>query len=58
MELFLKILFFIFTMNIITVGDIKSSTETTVLQEEIPYSFFQNQQLCTVLFAIVRYKIS
>ena len=41
MKLFLKILFFIFTMNIITVGEVKSSTVATVLQEKTSYSFIQ-----------------
>ena len=50
MELFLKILFFILTMIIITVEEVKSSTVVTVLQEETSYSFFQKIQLDAVLF--------
>ena len=50
MKLFLKILFFIFTMIIITVGETKSSTVITVLQKESSYSFFQKTQLGTMLF--------
>lgn len=40
MKLFLKILFFIFTM-LITMGEVKSSTVVNVLQEEISYLVFQ-----------------
>jgi len=50
MKLFLKILFFIFTMIIIMVGEVKSSTVVTVLQEETSYSFFQKPQLGDILF--------
>jgi len=50
MKLFLKILFFIFTMIIITVGEIESSTVTTILQEETLYSFIQKSQHGNILF--------
>jgi len=50
MKLFLKILLFIFTMIIIMVGEIKSSTVTTIFQEENSSAFFQKSQLGTVLF--------
>ena len=50
MKLFLKILFFIFTMIIVTVGEIKSSTAANILQEEISYSFIQKSQHGAVLF--------
>ena len=50
MKLFLKILFFIFTMIIITVEEVKSSTVGTVLQEEISYSLIQKSQLGATVF--------
>jgi len=50
MKLLLKILFFIFTMTIITVGEAKSSTVATILQEETSYSFIQKPQLGAILF--------
>ena len=50
MKLFLKILFFIFTMIIITVGETKASTVVIVLQEETSYSFIQKTQFGAVLF--------
>jgi len=50
MKLFFKILFFIFTMIIITVGEVKSSTVITTLREETSYSSFQKSQLGAILF--------
>jgi len=50
MKLFLKILFFIVTMLIITVGEVKSSTAVSILREKTSYSFIQKSQLGTVLF--------
>jgi len=50
MKLFLKILFFIFTMIIITVGEAKSSTVVTILREKTSYSFIQKSQLSAILF--------
>ena len=50
MKLFLKILFFIFTMIIIMVGETKSSTVTTILREKTSYSFIQKSQLGDILF--------
>ena len=44
MKLFLKILFFILTMIIVTVGETKPSTVVTILQEETSYSFIQKSQ--------------
>ena len=45
MKVIRKILFFIFTMIIITVGEIKSSTVVAVLQEETPSSFIQKESV-------------
>ena len=50
MKLFLKILFFILTMTIITVGETKSSAVVTILQERTSYSFIQKSQFGAVLF--------
>ena len=44
MKLFLKIVFFIFTMIFVIVGDVKSSTVIAILQEDISYSFYQESQ--------------
>ena len=50
MKLFIKILFFIFTMIIITVGEVKSSIVVTISQGKISYLFFEKSQLGTVIF--------
>jgi filamentous hemagglutinin len=50
MKLFLKVLFFIFTIMIITEGDVKSSTVVAILHEKTSYSFLQKQHLSTILF--------
>lgn len=50
MKLFLKILLFIFTILITTVGEARSSTVVTILQEETSSSFLQKSQLATVSF--------
>jgi len=50
MKLFLKILFFTFTMIIITVGETKSSTVATILREKTSYSFIQKLQLVNIFF--------
>jgi hypothetical protein len=50
MKLFIEILLFIFTMILITVGDVKSSTVVTIFQEETSYAFFQKPHCSIILF--------
>ncbi len=49
MKLFLKILLFIFTMLITTVGETQSSAVINVLQKETSNLFFQESQLDSVI---------
>ncbi len=50
MKLFLKILFFIFTIIIAVVGESKSSTAVNLLQKEISDSVYQKHQYTTFVF--------
>ena len=50
MKLFVKILFFIFAMIIIIVGEAKSSIVVTILQGETSSSFIQKPQFGVIFF--------